>query len=808
MAYVDGMVRLNEAEEERRGLYMKYLNLLRADMKSQKGSLTGIFMFVLIITASLCAVISVWSNSNVYEKERIEQAGYGDIAYWLMGISDSEKLAEQVRELDEVEKVEVQEILVFNRYFVGEEAEGIEGSIHLSNWEDCGQNYHVYREDMGGFEEAPEELQSGEVYVSPSFCALYDARIGDTLELAAAEGGTSEVYTIKGFIEDPVAGSAMMGMKQAFMTKGDMQKLAELLEQAGEAAQGQRVQVFHLFQSKDSDLSSGEFQKILNEEAGLAAVSGFSYSKDTIMGFMLILYNIFAGFLLVFVMVLLVVAMLIISHSIGSGIEQHYVDMGILKAIGYTRRDLRIVWLLQYLFVIVGGMLIGIPVSALVVGKINHLTITVTGLLIPSKIPIGSSLLALGLILLAILGFICIKTAKIGQITPIRAIRGGAEDVYFKSRFTAPIQKGGLDFWLAYRQLVSGKKQYISACLVAALLVFFLSLTARMSAWLGPDGKGLMDSFSASRYDLGVKCTEEKTAEEIEDIIADRVGILDSYQFVMNRASVGQIEYLMNIISEPDYFNILLGRSCLYRNEIVVTQTVADELQIGIGDTVPVAFGEKEQNFVISGIYQCANDMGENFGISKEGFEYFLKPDEEESYYTYYLFEDSSETKEIAQFLKETYGDRIFIDENTWSGVDVILLALSAFMVFMYVVTIVFILITVTLTGSKILYKEQHDLGIYKSLGYESGKLRFAFSLRFGIVSAAGSVLGVLLSAALTDTLASAMLKMCGISRFHSILSPVDMALPAMIVSALFLFFAYFSAGRIKRVEPGILIVE
>lgn len=788
---------------------MKYFNLSRADMKSQKGSLIGIFMLILIITVSLCAVISVWSNSNDYEKERIEGVEYGDIAYWLPEIPNREELAAQVEALDEVERVEVQEIIVFHRYFVQGETEGVEGSIHLLTWEDCGQNYRIYREDMEGFREKPEELKDGEVYVSPSFCAIYDVQAGDTLELTAQEGGPAEVFKIKGFFEDPVAGSAMMGMKQIFLTKNDMRKLSGQLDEAGENAQGQRLNVFHLFRVKDSALSAGEFQKIVNAGTDLAAEAGFSYGKETIMGFMLILYNIFAGFLLVFVMVLLVVAMLIAGHSISSGIEQNYVNMGILKAIGYTRRDLRIVWLLQYLFVIVCGMGIGIPLSTLVVRKINRLTVTVTGLLVPSPIPVGKSLLALGSILLVIIAFICVKTAKISRITPIRAIRGGAEDVYFKSRFMAPIRKGGLHFWLAYRQLISGKKQYISACLVASLLVFFLSLTARMDAWIGPDGKGLMDSFSASRYDLGIRCTDEGMEEEIEGILEERAGIVDSYQFVMSRASVGQIEYLMNIISKPEYFNLLLGRSCLYRNEIVVTQGVADELRIGTGDTVSVAFGGKELDFIVSGIYQCANDMGENFGISKEGFERFREPEaEEESYYTYYLLQDASVTEETAQFLKETYGERIFIDENMWSGVDIIVLALSALMVFMYLVTIVFILITVTLTGSKILYKEQHDLGIYKSLGYASGKLRLAFSLRFGIVSAAGSALGILLSAVLTDPLASAMLKMCGISRFASSLTPFRMALPAMIVSALFFLFAWCAAGRVKKVEPGILIVE
>jgi len=785
---------------------MKYFNLLRADMKSQKGSLIGIFMLVLIITVSLCAVISVWGNSNAYERERIDSVGYGDMTYWLPDIPDREELVEQVEALEEVDRVEVQDIIIFTRYDVGGSA-GVEGSLHILDAADG--RYHIFQDDLEGILEAPGNLQDGEVYVPSSFCSLYDVETGDVLKLVTAEGEEEEIFTIRGFFEDPIAGSAMMGMKQVLMTRDDMQRLAGLLDMAGGAAQGQRASMLHIFRAQDSALSPGEFQKVLNESSDLMEVWGFSYGKDTIMGFMLILHDIFAGFLLVFVIILLVVAMIVIGHSIGSSIEQNYVDMGILKAIGYTRNDLRTVRLLQYLLVILGGMTVGLPVSALVVREIDCLTVTLTGLMIPSDIPVGNCLFALGLILLIMTGFICIKTVKIGKITPIRAIRGGAEDVYFKSRFMAPIRKEGLSFFLAYRQLISGKKQYISACLVASLLVFFLSLTARMDAWLGPDGSGLMDSFAASRYDLGVECAEEGTAEEIETLIDARAGIAGSYQFKMSRAAVGQIEYLMNIISEPEYFNLLVGRTCLYRNEIVMTQTVADELNVGIGDTVSVAFGGKELDFIISGIYQCANDMGENFGISREGFQRFLEAgDEEPSYYTYYLLQDTTMTEEISQLLQENYGEKIGVEENTWSGTDSILLVLSVLMVFMYVITIVFILVTVALTGSKILYKEQHDLGVYKSLGYESGKLRLAFALRFGIVSVAGSVLGVLLSSAFTDPLATAMLRMCGISRFTSSLGPFRMALPAIVVSAMFLFFAYFAAGRVKKVEPGILIVE
>ena len=47
--------------------------------------------------------------------------------------------------------------------------------------------------------------------------------------------------------------------------------------------------------------------------------------------------------------------------------------------------------------------------------------------------------------------------------------------------------------------------------------------------------------------------------------------------------------------------------------------------------------------------------------------------------------------------------ERITVDDNTWSGTDAIVLATSALMVFMLVITIIFILVTVSMTGSKIL---------------------------------------------------------------------------------------------------------
>ncbi|MCM1143841.1 MAG: ABC transporter permease [Blautia sp.] len=790
---------------------MKYKTLLRANLKSQKGSFAGIGILVLIITVSLCAVLSIWKNANAYEEAQLERIGYGQITYWLLGGFDRDNLLAQLQGMEDVEKAEMQEIVTCDTYVVygTDEMTEVSGTLQMVEWGNPQYDYAIYRSDLTGMNPAPEGLEDGEIYVSPAFTSLYNVQIGDRIEIPVAEGEEKEIYTIKGYFEDAVEGSALMGIKQALMTEGDLERLAARIDAAGEKALAQNAVMVHVFQKADSDLKPAEFSEVLNEKTDLSKIPGFSYSRSAIKGFMLILQNLFAGFLMVFVLVLLIVAIIVIGHNISSSIEQDYVDMGILKAVGYTQADLRIVQMLQYLAVVVCGILPGIPLSALAVRGINRLTVPVVGLFIPADIPVGESVLSLVALLLLILGFVCVKTAKIANITPIRAIRGGAEDIYFKSRFLAPIHQKGLSFWLAYRQLVSGKKQYLSVVFVSALLVFFLSLIVRMGAWLGPDGKGLMDSFTASSYDLGIIYTDESLREEVEELMETEAGIQDVYQFTRSRAFLNQVDYLINVCSTAEYFHILEGRTCRYQNEIVVTDLVAEELGISIGDMVTVSSFGKELDFIICGVYQCANDMGANFALTKEAYEQFAVEEAKQiSYWNFYLLENTSLVDEMIETLQNTYGEQLELDENTWSGTDAIVAAASSMMMFMFVVAIIFILVTVSMTGGKILYKEQRDMGIYKSLGFVSAKLRLAFSLRFGMAGTAGSLLGMALSAYLTDPLATAMLKICGIGRFTSNLTLFRMLLPVAAVGVLFLVFAYLLAGKVKRVEVGILIVE
>nr|MDE7479098.1 FtsX-like permease family protein [Lachnospiraceae bacterium] len=720
---------------------MKYITLLRVNIKRQKGSFIGIFALIFIITVSLCAVLTVRNNSNEYEAQQMERLGFGDITSWKMGdIKDIEALKSKIENIAETKEVRLQKIAFVNYFVNGNEA-GSNGQV--TAYEPAEYDYYIYQRNLAGIEENPSLLSSGEMYVPIAFTALYHAKIGDEVKIKISDENDMQTFTIKGFFEDPFMGSTMMGMKMMLMNQEDMNQLILALECAGENKRSGGGAALHIFKD-ENELSVSEFQSLLNEKANFNGDDNtFTYQKSTIMGFMLILQNIFAAFLLVFVLVLLMVALLVTSHSIVSSIEQDYADMGILKAVGFTKRDLQLVKTLQYWIAIILGMLIGVPVSVPVARIVTRYTVTVTGLMIPAAIPIGPCLIGLFSILLLLTAIICIKTAMIDKITPIRAIRGGGEDIYFQSRFVTPIHKTALNLHLALRQLVSGKKQYISACFVTVVLVFFLSLIGKLEAWIGPDGKGLIDSFNAVPYDIGVGIRDEGiTQEEITKLIEDFTEIKDVYWYNATHGVANNMEYLMNICEKPEYYNILEGRTCIYDNEVLVTEVVAEKLGVSIGDTLEIQYNNKTLDFIITGINQCANDMGDNFSITKDGFLRFGVSNDV-SDFTHYILVQSNEKEAIVNKLEEMYGERVSLDDNSWSGTESIVTVMDVIVGFMYIITVIFIFVVIIMSGSKILYREQKDLGIYKALGFSAAKLRITFALRFALVAVLGSVFGV-----------------------------------------------------------------
>lgn len=777
--------------------------ILRANIRKQKGSFIGITLLVLITTVLLCAVIGVWKNSMDYEEEQMERLHYGDLLIWMYENPIEEELIRELQETEGVGEVVSQPMIYSNYKVNGTESSNI---LFCAVYDPAVRDYYFFTEKLDGIRQEETKIPDGSCYVPASFCETFDAKIGDEVILLV-DGDREIPLRIAGYYEDPESGSSLMGMKNILLNRSEYERLLGQISDAGQAAP---VTQLHIFVDEASGITVNEMQQNINQDTEVLSYAQMSYQSRQLANMMTMIQSIFAGVLILFAVVLLVVAMLVLGHSISSHMEQDYVNMGIFKAVGYTNRSLRRLQIIQYMIAVGAGMILGIPLSIPVMRLVSSMTIPATGLCMPAVLPLELCIPVLLAIVLLLLLFIYAKTARLRRITPIRAIRGGIGDVYFKSRALTPVYRKGLHFWLSLRQLVSGKKQYISAGLVSILLVFFLSLVGRLDAWVGEDGEGIMKELDVAEYDFGILSEEGKvTREEWEEVMEEYGGIETSYWINMTTAALDGMNYVMYICDDPSQYKLLQGRTCQYANEILVTDFVAEDLGLEIGDTAVVGYGDHQEEYVVSGIYQCANDLGANFAMSDEGYCRIDSAGADSwGSYQYYRLADPDQAQNVKAALEERFGLDITIDTVGWTGTNAIVSGMGALMILMYVIVVIFILTTISMSGSKILFRERRDLGIYKSLGFSDRRLRLTFALRFGMVSAIGSLLGVASSALLTDPLAGALMRMCGVSRFVSHLNPWEMLWPAILVTVLFVAFAYLVARSIRKVELTILIAE
>lgn len=779
---------------------MEIFTLLSASLRRHKGSLTGIFLLVLMAAAVFGAVLSVWTNTGAYVRGEMERAGFGELTAWVSEVRNIPQLSADIEALPRVERVEAQ-TLIFSNY----RANGVESDSEgqLITYSPNENRYKFFKDDLSGYREQPSEILRGEVYVSPSTVTMLDVKIGDEITFPIARSGRDLTLIVRGFYEDPFMGSSMIGMKGFLICEADRAAVLEILQNAGIDALARSGAMLHIFSTDGLTLS--ELNGVINESTDLSQFAEFVHGKDEILGFMVILQNAFCGLMSAFAAVMLIAAAAVIGHSIGGTISADSVNMGILKTIGLDSCRLRTVQLLMYLFTIAAGFAAGIILSVPLGAFAASFTVTTTGIKIPTDLPVGLTVLLFAAVIALLGSYIVIRTRKIIKISPMSAIRRETENPQFSPEKMPCAFGHGIIFRLALRQLISGRRRYIGSFATAALLAFFISLIGRMDTWLGKDGKGMMDAFNPADHDLGVQIFGSLTVEEAEKTVREFSEISDSYWLAMPSAAVNGVDFTINVIDQPERFHILEGRTCVGENEVVLTEFLAADFGVSIGDTVTVSGGKGSGEYRVSGIYSCANDMGDNIGMSREGW-IKIGNDDPRLWCRHYFLADPSQKAAITEALTRAYGGDVHVHENTWPGLSGIISAMQLLIIAMYVMSAAFILIVTVMTGGRIISAEQHDLGIYKAIGLCTNKLRMAFALRFGITAYAGSITGVILAAAFTDPIVSAMMKLAGISNFSSAPSVGNVPLPIGTVTALFTVFAYLSSKKIRHTELTVLI--
>lgn len=733
--------------------------LLRAAWRKQKENICGIFLLVAVLSLCLFSALTLYVSGRQSVKAEMERLGFGDLTIWVNRVREG--LAEEIESIMDVERVTYQP-LIFSGYEVNgrySDNEGQllypDGSVPYRFIDEHGNELPVHGAGTSGG--TGTGIVPGTVYISPAMKSAFDVETGDSIhfELSRKDGIYS--LTVAGYFADGFMGSSMIDMKSFLVSRDDYAAMQEIVSTAADAdVLGREGAMLHIFQSQGSPLLAMDFHKAIQEGTDVSLYTEFSYQQESILNYMLLLQDILAGFLSAFSAVLFLVCMIVTGHSLSAVVEQDKKDMAVLKTLGMSGEDIRNVYFLLYGGVILIGMLFGLLFAERIADMLARGLVTSTGMLVSVKMPFMLCSLLLMAFVLVFAIFLVLRTEKILTVAPIESIRETAE----RKRVRTEIRRRFLEWDIALRELRFEKKNYIALFLIAAFLAVFLAVIGRMGTWLGPNGEGLMNAFSVADHDLGVQpFNRDVPMDEIERVI--------------------------------EWYSPILGTY---------------ELQLSIGDNVKVAANGRSGDYQVSGIYQCANGMGSNIGMSMEGYSQI--GDITGFIWCYHYILENGNMRDFAMgYLQEHYRGTS-VHTNSWSGLNGIVFLTHILILALYLIVAVFILVSVALISGKLLQAETGNMAVYKSMGLSTVRLRRSFALRFLIVAAAGTAAGILLSALTADGMIGKVFRSFGIGDFQSGFSVMGTLLPFVLIPALFFLFARFFSARLKQVSIVTLITE
>lgn len=649
------------------------------------------------------------------------------------------------------------------------------------------------------------ELSKGEIYIPYLFKDEYKLAVGENVDFVF---GTKKMsFKIVGFIEDPVSGGAMDSSKYLFISSADYNTFSEL----GSDKVYEQIQMRVHFSSYDIVSASNIGKKFMDEYgANVSFSKTYSIMKNTI----LTLPNICLIVVITFAAFLCIITITILRYAILATIEVEYLNIGIVKALGFTPIMVRISMTGQYALLAFVSSILSLIAGAVITPVIGRIMLQSSGLYFSGSLSITVGLLIL-LALVIIISLVSYVTSwRTKKLTPIRAIANGLSPIYFSSRLNVKLERIRFlpfNIRMSLKQVVSKSKRYILLITISAMLSFSLIFSL-----------GLMNLFNSEKAInmLGMETPDieidTSTKSEVATLITN---IKNDYAVEWTTLRCWrqlEIDGEQTIVLIKDDFETtgelmnVKGRHPKNDNEVAISNLLKTRYGKDIGQYLSIK--DKNGNthqFIITGVFQTVEEGGILARITEDGMK-VLEPKFELNE-GYIKLKDHSNVDNVIREMKSRYtGYEEISNERKQSleQINTIKAVFGAISKLVFALTIIIIGFITLLVMKITIYSETNEMGIYKALGFSSARIRLQLILRFVIITLLGGLIGAILEAFIGSKVFSMALGFVGIARINIDFDLLITLISIGIICVIALLSAYASSGNTKKLSAYTLIKE
>ncbi|MBQ9200283.1 MAG: ABC transporter permease [Lachnospiraceae bacterium] len=541
-------------------------------------------------------------------------------------------------------------------------------------------------------------------------------------------------------------------------------------------------------------------------------IMAYAWDVDSYITESVYMQNIVSAILSLFAIIITIISMIIIYFRISNSIEQNIVNMGALKALGYTSKQIRVSMVIEFAATTFAAVVTGIGLSYLIMPVIENGMRSFCGLVWDYNFDFAAALITALIIVGTVIVVSMASTKSITKLDPVRALRFGVSSKSFKKN-PAPIERtsGPLTWILALKSILRNTKQNILLFVIMLSIGAVTTFAAYLTYNVIFDITNLYRMLNSVAPDVELSIDDDNALYELKNLPEVE------YIWWMNYAEMTVEGYSVTASITEDWkdipeVNVYEGRVPVYDNEITIGGGLAGIIGVTIGDEVNVSYGEFERKYIITGLQQGAQNDGRDISLNMDGARHLGYEFDKTSVAALVKGHTLDNSNKLVEDAEDMYGYKLWsyanaIDalENGENSIVTIAVAIVAMLI---IISLLVIILSMNLLVKTIIIKRQRELGIKKAIGFSSSQLRMELVLSMMPQITIGGIVGAIIGCKGSNNMLTMMLNSLGIMRSNMKVFPMMGIVAVVFVTIVSFLIIWILSARIKKISAYSLITE
>lgn len=765
------------------------------NLKKDKGSYIsfGIVIFLTAIMLNLAFVL-MFQVDRAYD-HKFENLNTATISVTIPEIQDTDTLVDEIKALDGVSEVECREAVF------------LEATVKDFRGTDFSMNIVFYNKDephdINKFDmkEESDGLTGQSIYLPLYVASFGEFGLGD--EIVYEIGDKKHTFFVSGVLEEMQYGNYGKGLMGAYLPKNVYEEFA------GEYKE-HMVTEYSIIVNGNIEINvlNKEISDLF-EENGITMLT--SCDKASTKDARTMVCNLLILILSAFAFVILLVSVFLCKFRISNSIEEDMVNMGVLKALGYTGNMIIGSVVLPYIIVAFIASLLGVIASYGILPSLSGLLTLQAGFSFGLRFDIKGFICVELILVLIVAVFTYTAAKRIRKLQPINAMRGNFEGKGMKKNYF-PLEEtyGNTKLLLVLKQMFSNGKQNALLFGVSFVLTILLAFAGTLfyNVIVKPDN--FISTLSEEMPEV-ILYPKEQYAADLFSNLQSNSGIETVLKYAVGTVNIDDVP--VTVFACDDFSSVsndlcYRGENPNEKNEIALGSTFEENYKLG--DRIEIQNGDISCTYEVTGFVQSVNYQGNICEFSMEGYAALNSERIVPSLYVY--LPDGADAEKFMEEMEERYGDMISNQINyqkmTKTTQEMYAGITSVIVIVIFVLTILIALFVLYIVIKTLLVQRKQELGIYKAIGYSNGQLMVQLVGSF----LPSSVLAVLLSSGLgliyMPQMNRFIFQAIGAMKNNMEVSFVFLMIFAFIQIAVNLIISIFLAKPIKKISAYALIKE